>query len=111
MPSPATLAKFVMTFMITPLNQEAINTSSYEGSKMIAPFNQEVIGAAHFSESKNSALSQEGAHTTRNSGIYMCEHGGFLGFCRYFSNPFGQCSKFFLCLRYVLIPRVIFNGH
>ena len=96
MPSPATLAKFVMTLMIAPLNQEAINTSPYEASKMIAPFNQEVIGAAHYSGSKNTGLSQEGARVTRNSGIYMCEHGGFSGFCRYFSNPFGQCSMFFL---------------
>lgn len=47
---------------------------------------------------RNTPLNQGGVQIAGNSGIYMCVDSGFTGYCRYFSNPFGQCSKFILCL-------------
>lgn len=92
MPSPAALAKFAMAFMVAPLNQEAVNTPLYDGSR-------------------NTPLNRGGTHIAGNSGIYMCVDGGFSGYCRYFSNPFGQCSKFILCLCRAIVPLVILSEY
>ncbi len=88
MPSPAALAKYVMAIMVAPLNQEAMNTPLYEGNR-ITSVNQEAIKTPLNYGSRNTPLNRGGAHIAGNSGIYMCVDGGFSGYCRYFSNPFG----------------------
>ncbi|KAL8998614.1 MAG: hypothetical protein Q9169_002365 [Polycauliona sp. 2 TL-2023] len=115
MPSPAALAKFAVAIMITPFTQEPANPLPHQGTVDI-PLNQEIINGPLHQEAilgpvdqgssdtsvygnRHVPLNTGGVRIAGNSGIYMCVDGGFTGYCRYFSNPFGQCSKSTLCCR------------
>lgn len=88
MPSPAALAKYVVALMVAPLNQEAVSTTN----------SREAMRSPLYQETMNTPFYQGSAHIAGNSGIYLCQHGGFTGHCRHFSAPFGQCSKSTPCL-------------
>lgn len=123
MPSPATLARYFIAVMSVSINQEAINQevtgtplygnrdTSLDQQAMHplldasrdATLNQEATNTPHcertstippYSTRGTPTTHQDGTYIAQNSGIYMCVDGGFTGYCRYFSNPFGQCSKY-----------------
>ncbi|KAI4281355.1 MAG: hypothetical protein L6R38_003750 [Xanthoria sp. 2 TBL-2021] len=109
MPSPAALAKFVVAIMVTPFNQEVTDTPLNKKA-INTPLNQEVINSPLHQEAihtpvdqgsgdtlvygtRHTPLNTGGIQIAGNSGIYLCVDGGFTGYCRYFSNPFGQCTN------------------
>ncbi|KAL8661804.1 MAG: hypothetical protein Q9168_008349 [Polycauliona sp. 1 TL-2023] len=111
MPSPAALAKLIVAVMITPFNQDVAN-DPHNPETINLPLNTETTARPLHRQDAAFTLHEQGngdttlvygnrylplntgrVRVTRNSGIYMCVDGGFQGYCRYFSNPFGQCTN------------------
>ncbi|KAL8919517.1 MAG: hypothetical protein Q9208_006709 [Pyrenodesmia sp. 3 TL-2023] len=91
MPSPATLAKFAIAVMVSPLNQEPINIAPNQ-KPITTPLDEGGRDTLVYGN-RNTPLNTGGVHIAGNSGIYICVDGGFTGYCRYFSTPFGQCTN------------------
>ena len=84
----------------TSLDQEAMHAPLYASRD--ATFNREIIDTPHCEGTSTAPpyrtrdtppTYQDDTHVTKDSGIYMCIDGGFSGYCRYLSNPLGQCSE------------------
>ena len=88
MPSPAALARYVIAIIAAPINQGDLTPPMHEGAITAATHNQAPFNT-HGLPNHPVNLQPYGG----TSGIYMCVDGGFTGYCRWMSAPFGQCSK------------------